>query len=134
MSVPRTSPRMSVVLASCGDLPVLHRALDALRPVAEELSVEVLVVRAGGANGLAGGGVVRIIAGGASDSPSALRALGMREAKGDIVILTDDQAAVDEPWRETLARRSGGDPRPPTPVDLQTALAAFGILQPDPRA
>ncbi|MFZ5625480.1 MAG: glycosyltransferase family 2 protein [Gemmatimonadota bacterium] len=126
----RITPRVSVVLASRGELRTLNTALAALQPAAEARDVEVVVVRAGNPAGVLTGGVVRVIAAPADASAASLRAMGMREAKGDVVILTDDDSAIHEPWAETLARRSGSDPRPHGSLDLQTTLAAFGILAP----
>lgn len=97
---PRSSPRLSLVVLSQGDLAQLHRALRVLSPLAAESLVQVIVVRAGWApndhlSSLGVTGLVRVPAG-ASRAEMADRA--MAQASGDIILLRHDHAITDLSW------------------------------------
>jgi hypothetical protein len=71
---------------------------------------------------------------------SELLALGMSEASGHVVALTDDERAAREDWSEVLAHRGGlirpgpGLTRTGKPVDWPARLESAGVARPEPAA
>lgn len=92
-----------MVVLSQGELSQLHRALRVLSAVAQESSVQVIVVRAGWApNDLSGAGVHRLVRVGADARRAEMTDAGMPHASGDIVILRHDHAITDVVWLARL--------------------------------
>jgi hypothetical protein len=69
-----------------------------------------------------------------------LLALGMSEASGHVVALTDDEQAQHEDWTEVLAHRGGvlrpgpGLNKSGKEIDWLAHLEASGVLRPGPAA
>ena len=110
MSDPR--PPLTVVLATRSVWPAIAPALDALVPQAAELGAEILVVDGGGrALHAAVPACVRLVS-----VPDAdvfrLRAVGMVEARGDIVAFTEDHCVAFPDFCAATLRAHYEDPRP----------------------
>lgn len=106
-------PLVSVVVASNGDWRLLQRCLASLVEPCLRLRAEVVVARAG-----VGPEIdtlarmyptVGFVEGEPAASIAQLRALGMREATGDIVVLTEDDVTPDVQWLDTFARHAEHD-------------------------
>lgn len=102
---------MSVVLASLGERARLEMALGVVLAAAVGHDAEVLVARADTPSQLSE--LARVFTGVrfVMAPPGANRAellsLGMVEASGHVVTLTDDEAATQENWTELLSHRRG---------------------------
>lgn len=92
-------PRSAVVVASCGPLDILNRTIPALQLACAKVGIRIVIVRRDDKVGIAAlRGVypeVRIVAAPANVSESALRSVGMREARADIVYFIDDATLGD---------------------------------------
>ncbi|MGI8497105.1 MAG: glycosyltransferase family 2 protein [Gemmatimonadaceae bacterium] len=110
-SRPPDAPTLSVVVASNRDRSLLDACLASLRGQCVRAGAELIVARAGLEHEAAAlrrvfpG--VRFIAAPADASIPQLRGIGMAEAAGDIVALTEDHCVADEHWLETIARHAG---------------------------
>lgn len=104
------TPAISVVVASNRSRALLDACLASLRPQCQRTNAELIVVRAGEAAEVqalrAAYPWARIIAGLPTASIPELRGLGMLEAHGDIVALTEDHCVADDAWVETLLTHS----------------------------
>lgn len=113
--VPRrgTSPTVSVVVASNRDKTLLHACLGSLLGQCQRLSAELLVARAGlpaEVTSLAKTyPSVRFIAAAPDATIPELRAIGMGQASGDVVALTEDHCIADDNWVEALTQSAAGD-------------------------
>ncbi|MDQ6888391.1 MAG: glycosyltransferase [Gemmatimonadota bacterium] len=108
---PPDAPTISVVVASNRDRALLDACLGSLRPQCTRAGAELIVARAGldreaSALRRAFPGV-RFVSASEDASIPQLRAIGMAEASGDIVALTEDHCVADEHWLETLTRHAG---------------------------
>jgi GT2 family glycosyltransferase len=112
-NAPKTGPTFSVVVASNRDLELLDACLKSLVGQCAKVGAELIVARAGlhreGAALTKRFPAVRFI--GAPDDASIplLRGMGMGEATGDIVALTEDHCIADPEWLETLAAHAPDD-------------------------
>jgi GT2 family glycosyltransferase len=101
------------VVASNRDKALLHACLGSLLGQCQRLNAELLVARAGTPSEVAAIGKsypsVRFIAASHDASIPQLRALGMAQASGDVVALTEDHCIADENWVEALTQSAHGD-------------------------
>jgi len=101
-----------VVVASFRSLELLAQCLESLRPQCARIGAELIVARAKGAPDEALGELVagcRVVATpGGADIPR-LRGLGLAQAQGDWVMLTEDHCVADAGWLEALVRASGAE-------------------------
>ena len=92
-------PTVSVILTSAVGRPPIDGCLAALATKAGNEEIDVLVVRAGSGRQLPAlrkvHSGVRIVTADPAASASELRAIGFREAPGDIVIFIEDEASID---------------------------------------
>lgn len=128
-----TRPRVSLVIAATGGGAQSTLALEAALPVCRELQVELLLVRAGdpvALHRLPDG--VRVVPAGPEVPLDGYRALGLKAAAGDIVLLSSDAEAVGRDWQSILVHRLGlvaesgsGDvaPADPTPASHGNPVA-----------
>ena len=104
------SPTISVVVASNRERALLATCLASLIPQCERASAQLIVARAAepaeiaALNNATPG--VRFLAAPPSASIPQLRGLGMAEATGDIVALTEDHCVADEHWVETMLQNA----------------------------
>jgi hypothetical protein len=135
------APSLSVIVASRGERHRLEVSLDLIVKAASSAGAEVLVARSDTPSQLSElartyNGVRFIMAPAGADVPELL-SLGMSEASGHIVELTDDERAPDEDWDEVLAHRGGvlrpgpGLTRDGKPVDWHTHLRTHGVPAPE---
>ena len=108
MRAPRAgdTPTISVVVASNRSRALLDACLASLLPQCRRTNAQLIVARAAPAPEIE---TLRGAIPGASFVPAPvsatipqLRALGMAEATGDIVALTEDHCVADDAWVETL--------------------------------
>lgn len=108
-----SAPTVSVVVASNRDKTLLHACLGSLLGQCQRLNAELLVARAGAAAEVSALGKtypsVRFIAAPLDASIPRLRAIGMAQATGDVVALTEDHCIADENWVETLTQSAHHD-------------------------
>ena len=108
-----STPTVSVVVASNRDKALLQACLGSLLGQCQRLNAELLVARAGSSSDL--GALtktypsVRFIAAPVESTIPQLRALGMAQASGDVVALTEDHCIADENWVEALALSASSD-------------------------
>ena len=109
---PRRSdaPTISVVVASNRERALLNTCLASLIPQCDRASAQLIVARCGDpaeitALGKAFPGVRFLGAPQATPIPQ-LRGLGMADATGDIVALTEDHCVADEHWVETMLQNA----------------------------
>jgi GT2 family glycosyltransferase len=106
-------PTVSVVVASNRDKALLQACLGSLLGQCQRLKAELLVARAGAASDVSALGKtypsVRFIAAPVDASIPQLRAIGMAQASGDVVALTEDHCIADENWVETLTQSANSD-------------------------
>ena len=140
-----SAPTVSVVIASNRDKTLLHACIGSLLGQCQRLNAELLVARAGAPNDVAALGKsypsVRFIAAPVDSSIPALRALGMGQAAGDVVALTEDHCIADENWVEALMQSANGDAdvigggmdnaRRSRAVDWAAYFAEYGFFSPD---
>ena len=104
---------MSVVVASNRDKALLQACLGSLLGQCQRLKAELLVARAGTAVDVSALGKtypsVRFIPAPLNASIPQLRAIGMAQASGDVVALTEDHCIADENWVETLTQSAHSD-------------------------
>jgi hypothetical protein len=104
------APTISVVVASCREVPVLEACLDALLPQCREVEAEVVVARVAAAGQLSAltraYPTVRFVSVPREATIAELRAAGMAEAEGDVVALTEDHCMM-APDRLTELARAG---------------------------
>ena len=139
-----SAPSLSVLIASKGDRSRLEASLRAIIGPAAGAGAEVLVARSDTPSHLSDlarsfTGVRFVMAPPGADVTELL-ALGMSEASGHVVALTDDERATDEDWGEVLAHRGGiirpgpGLNRSGKSIDWLAHLEALGIPRPGPVA
>jgi GT2 family glycosyltransferase len=108
-----TGPTVSVVIASNRDKALLHACLGSLLGQCQRMSAELLVARAATASDVAGLAKtypsVRFVTAPTDASIPQLRAIGMAQASGDVVALTEDHCIADENWVEALMQSAHGD-------------------------
>jgi GT2 family glycosyltransferase len=108
-----SAPNVSVVVASNRDKTLLHACLGSLLGQCQRLKAELVVARAGVSSEVSALGKtypsVRFIAAPADATIPQLRAIGMGQASGDIVALTEDHCIADENWVEALTQSAHGD-------------------------
>lgn len=104
---------MSVVVASNRDKALLKACLGSLLGQCQRLNAELLVARAGTSTEVASLAKtypsVRFVTASADASIPQLRAIGMAQASGDVVALTEDHCIADENWVEALTQSAHGD-------------------------
>ncbi len=140
-----SAPTVSVVVASNRDKALLQACLGSLLGQCQRLKAELLVARAGTpAEASALGKTypsVRFVAAPADASIPQLRAIGMAQASGDVVALTEDHCIADENWVETLTQSANSDAdvvgggmdnaRRSRLVDWAAYFAEYGFFSPD---
>ena len=108
-----SGPTVSVVIASNRDKTLLHACIGSLLGQCQRLNAELVVARAGSASDIAPLAKtypsVRFLPAPVDASIPALRALGMGQATGDVVALTEDHCIADENWVEALMQTAHGD-------------------------
>jgi hypothetical protein len=136
-----SGPSLSIIIASNAERARLETGLRTVLPGAASLGAEVIVARPDTPSQLSE--LARVFTGVrfVMASPGATRtellALGMAEASGHIVALTDDERAGREDWNEILAHRSGimrpgpGISRSDKAIDWLEHLKALGVAAPD---
>jgi hypothetical protein len=101
------------VIASNRDKALLHACLGSLLGQCQRLSAELLVARAAAASDVASLAKtypsVRFVTAPTDASIPQLRAIGMAQASGDVVALTEDHCIADENWVEALMQSAHGD-------------------------
>ena len=136
---------MSVVVASNRDKALLQACLGSLLGQCQRLKAELLVARAGTAADVSSLGKtypsVRFVAAPPDASIPQLRAIGMAQASGDVVALTEDHCLADENWVETLTQSATADAdvvgggmdnaRRSRVVDWAAYFAEYGFFSPD---
>ncbi len=137
-----SAPSLSVLVASKGGRAALEAALRAMVGPAQSAGAEVLVARSDTPSQLSDlartFSGVRFVMAAPGAAIADLFALGMSEASGHVVALTDDEQAVGQDWAEVLAHRGGilrpgpGISRNGDPLEWRDRLAAMGIPRPDP--
>lgn len=139
------APTVSVVVASNRDKALLHACLGSLLGQCQRMNAELLVARAGAAADLAALGKtypsVRFVAAPPDASIPQLRAIGMAQASGDIVALTEDHCVADTNWVEALTHSANADAdvvgggmdnaRRTRAVDWAAYFAEYGFFAPD---
>ena len=108
-----SAPTVSVVVASNRDKALLQACLGSLLGQCQRLNAELLVARAGAAPDVAALAktypAVRFVTAPTDSSIPQLRAMGMAQAYGDVVALTEDHCIADANWVETLTQSAHGD-------------------------
>jgi GT2 family glycosyltransferase len=108
-----SAPTVSVVVASNRDKALLQACLGSLLGQCQRLNAELLVARAGAPGDVASLAKtypsVRFVNAPIDASIPQLRAIGMAQASGDVVALTEDHCIADENWVETLTQSASGD-------------------------
>ena len=108
-----SNPTVSVVVASNRDKTLLHACLGSLLGQCQRLNAELLVARAGSAPDVAALAKtypgVRFVTAPAEASIPQLRAVGMAQASGDVVALTEDHCVADANWVEALTQSANSD-------------------------
>jgi glycosyltransferase involved in cell wall biosynthesis len=106
-------PTISVVIASHREVALLDACLASIVPQCTRIGAELIVARAGEPDDVAGlaraNPAARFVAAPAGATIPQLRGLGMAEATGDIVALTEDHCIADPHWLEALTRHTGHD-------------------------
>ena len=104
---------MSVVVASNRDKALLQACLGSLLGQCQRLNAELLVARAGVPADVAAIAKtypsVRFVTAPADASIPQLRAMGMAQASGDVVALTEDHCIADANWVEALTLSANSD-------------------------
>lgn len=100
------APTVSVVVASFRDCKLLEACVGSLLPQCRSHGAELIVARAGTADEIAWlrhrYPEVEFVRSDGSESVPRLRALGMAQASGDIVALTEDHCIAAEDWLSQL--------------------------------
>jgi len=108
-----TAPTVSVVIASNRDKTLLHACIGSLLGQCQRLNAELLVARAGSAGDVTALAKtypsVRFIAAPPDAPIPQLRAIGMSQASGDVVALTEDHCIADDNWVEALTNSANAD-------------------------
>jgi GT2 family glycosyltransferase len=108
-----TAPTVSVVVASNRDKALLHACLGSLLGQCQRINAELLVARAGAPADVSALAKtypsVRFVNAPVDASIPQLRAIGMAQASGDVVALTEDHCIADQNWVEALAQSASGD-------------------------
>ena len=137
-------PTVSVVVASNRDRSLLQSCLGSLLGQCQRMNAELVVARAGTAHDVAslakGYPGVRFVAAPPDASIPQLRAIGMAQAQGDVVALTEDHCIADENWVEALLHSVNGvdvvgggmdNARRSRAVDWAAYFAEYGFFSPD---
>jgi len=139
------APTVSVVVASNRDKALLHACLGSLLAQCQRLNAELLVARAGTPADVATlaktYASVRFVTAAADASIPQLRAIGMAQASGDVVALTEDHCIADANWVEALTHSAHSDAdvvgggmdnaRRTRAVDWAAYFAEYGFFAPD---
>ena len=108
-----SAPTVSVVVASNRDKALLQACLGSLLSQCQRLNAELLVARAGNASDVTAFAKtypsVRFVTAPLDASIPQLRALGMAQASGDVVALTEDHCIADANWVESLTQSANSD-------------------------
>lgn len=132
-------PRSAVVVASSGPLDILNHTLPALQAACAKAGIRVVVVRRDDTVGIAAlRGVhsdVRIVAAPANVSESALRSVGLKEARADIVYFIDeatlgDSGAIADRLQRLGNVTGGGVSAGPlsSPFDARAVVLSGGLV------
>lgn len=109
-------PELSVVIASVNGYPYLAQCLDSLSKQTGKDRAEVIVAAASGVDTAARVTAdfpwARLVLCNGPRTIPALRAVGIRQARADIVVTTSDRYAFDEGWYERILEAHAGNPRP----------------------
>ena len=105
-------PAASVVVASFRGLDLLAQCLDSLRPQCQQLGIELIVARAHREApdrlvGIATG--CRVVPAPATADIPRLRGIGVAEARGEWVALTEDHCVADPGWLDALMAAVGSE-------------------------
>lgn len=136
---------MSVVVASNRDKALLQACLGSLLGQCQRLGAELLVARAGAPAEVSALAKiypsVRFVTAAVDASIPQLRAIGMAQASGDVVALTEDHCIADENWVEALTQSANGDAdvvgggmenaRRSRAVDWAAYFAEYGFFSPE---
>lgn len=135
-----SAPSLSVLVASKGDRSRLEASLRGIIGPATSAAAEVVVARSDTPSQLSDLARtftgVRFVMAPPGANLTELLALGMSEASGHVVAVTDDEHAVEEDWAEVLAHRGGvirpgpGLNRNGIAIDWLAHLEALGIPRP----
>ena len=140
-----SAPTVSVVVASNRDKTLLHACLGSLLGQCQRLNAELLVARAGSPQDVAALAKtypsIRFVNAPLDASIPQLRAIGMAQASGDVVALTEDHCIADENWVEALTQSASGDAdvvgggmdnaRRSRAVDWAAYFAEYGFFSPE---
>jgi GT2 family glycosyltransferase len=140
-----SAPTVSVVVASNRDKALLHACLGSLLGQCQRMNAELLVARAGAPSDVAplakSYPSVRFVNAPVDASIPQLRAIGMAQASGDVVALTEDHCIADENWVEALTLSASGDAdvvgggmdnaRRSRAVDWAAYFAEYGFFSPE---
>jgi hypothetical protein len=127
-------PTLSVIVASRLDRSDLEACLEALLPSCASVGAEVVVVRTGTSSEVTSlarvHGAARFVQAPHDATMRQLRGIGMAEATGDIVAITDEMGATPH-WIGLLLRRAS-DAAPevaaPAPVDWDAYFSERGLF------
>jgi glycosyltransferase involved in cell wall biosynthesis len=136
------TPHLSVVVSSNGSMATLDACLRSLQEQAERTRAEMIVARAGEGQDL--GDLeraypnVRFVSAGQVDRATDLRALGMREVTGDVVVVMDDSSLPGARWLEEVSLGVDNLPERSTPsaaetsgrIDARTARPYLSVIIP----
>jgi hypothetical protein len=103
-------PSLALVLLATGGPEVLRSALHAVAPACIEAAVELCVVWAGDTSPALGewpGLMAQCLRVDAASSAQDRRQQAARALRADILLFTDDRAALPLPWQDILAFRLG---------------------------
>ena len=103
-------PSVSVVVASNRERALLDACLSSLLPQCARQGAELIVARAASPNEVAALArampQVRFVAAPRDATIPQLRGIGMNEAAGDIVALTEDHCVAEDHWLEVIMRHA----------------------------
>ena len=102
-------PRLSVVVVCINNLDALHRCLAALVPQLSPGQVELLAVGHWGDRGNASARFSEVcwVSAPAAATVPQMRAQGLKESRGDIVALLEDDCVVGDGWCGAVIRAHG---------------------------
>ena len=107
-----SQPLLSVVIGTGAGWPYVEALLDALRADAEEIGAEVIVVDGSGRPPPKANEISPSVRWLTADAPSvfALYAIGLRDARGDVVATTEDHAIPRPGWIPAIVRAHAEHP------------------------
>lgn len=134
-------PAISVVVASFRGLDLLAQCLDSLRPQCQRLGTELIVARAHRETPDRLGGIAtgcRVVPAPATADVPRLRGIGIAEADGEWVALTEDHCVADPGWLDALLGAVGpevhvlggsmGNAKPERATDWGAFFSEYGFF------